>query len=186
MVTKRLLAGIAVLLAGVGVVLWAGRGQAPGPPARAPEEVAWAALDPQARCHEALSLVTAPDRWPILCRWRTPGGALSGQAFPPPKGPPPYDDPHVEIYVAPDQTREQLASAIAHELGHMHHTREPTFVADWLAARNLPEGTSDEVWTEDYAEVFAALFGPPSPTWRAPTTRPTPEALAALRARFFA
>ena len=78
-----------------------------------------------------------------------------------------------------------MASAIAHELGHMHHTREPTFVREWLAARNLPAETPAEVWTEDYAEVFAALFGPRQERWRAPTPRPSPEALAVLKARFF-
>jgi hypothetical protein len=101
-------------------------------------------------------------------------------------GPPPYDNPHVEVYVGETQTREQLANAIAHELGHMHHTREPAFaVADWLAARGLPPGTPSEIWTEDYAEVFAALFSPPNDAWRAPTPRPSAQALAELKARFF-
>ena len=145
----------------------------------------WATMDAQARCDDAAALVTHPDRWPVRCRWRSPAETLEGQAFPPPPGPPPFDDPHVAIFVAPDQTREQLASAIAHELGHMHHTREARFVPDWLAARNLPAATPDEVWAEDYAEVFAALFAPTSGRWRAPTPRPTPEALAALRAQFF-
>ncbi len=89
--------------------------------------------------------------------------------------------------MAETQTREQLANAIAHELGHMHHTREPApaRVAEWLAARSLPPTTPDEVWTEDYAEVFAALFSPPSDAWRAPTPRPSAEELASLKARFF-
>ena len=126
-----------------------------------------------------------PDRWPVRCRFRNPGENLVGQSFPPPVGPPPYDDPHVEIYVAPEQSREDLARAIAHELGHMHHTREPAFEAEWLRARNLPAGTPSEVWTEDYAEVFAALFAPAGDRWRAPTPRPSPEALAALKAQFF-
>ncbi len=151
----------------------------------APADQTWTGLDAQARCDSASALVTHPDRWPVRCRWRSPGEALQGQAFPPPPGPAPFDDPHVQIFVAPDQTREQLAGAIAHELGHMHHTREPDFVADWMAARNLPAGTPDEVWAEDYAEVFAALFAPPSGRWRAPTPRPSPEALASLRAQFF-
>jgi hypothetical protein len=146
----------------------------------------WSGLDPQARCDSAVALVTHSDRWPTLCRWRAPGEQLQGQAFPPPKGPAPFDDPHLEIYVAPGQSREELASAIAHELGHMHLTREPTFVAEWLAARNLPAPTPPEVWVEDYAEVFAALFGPPPSRWRAPTPRPSPEDLVRLKARFFA
>lgn len=147
----------------------------------------WAGLEPQMRCAEALVLVTVPARhvWPMACRWRVAGEGLQGQAFPPPKGPPPYDDPHIEIYVAPNQSREDLANAIAHELGHMHHTREPTFVAEWLSTRNLPPDTPSEAWTEDYAEVFAALFSPPADHWRAPTPRPSPEALAALKSRFF-
>ncbi len=147
-------------------------------------EPGWA-LDPQARCDSAMALVTHPDRWPTLCRWRSPGEGLQGQAFPPPKGPPPYDNPRVEIYVAPSQTREELANAIAHEFGHMHHTREPAFVADWLAARNLAPDTPSEVWTEDYAEAFASVFSPPAARWRAPTARPGPGALAALKVRFF-
>lgn len=146
---------------------------------------AWAALDPQDRCDSALGLVTHPDRWPVICRWREAGEALQGQSFPPPKGPPPYEDPHVEIYVEPAQGREELASAIAHELGHMHHTREFRSLGEWLAARGLGPGTADAVWTEDYAEVFAALFSPPAARWRAPTARPGPKALAELKARFF-
>jgi hypothetical protein len=151
----------------------------------APVAAAWAELDAQARCDSAAGLVTHRDRWPVRCRWQAPSEGLSGQAFPPPEGPPPYDDPHIEVYVTPGQSREQLANAIAHELGHMHHTREPAFAAEWLRARNLPEQTPAEVWTEDYAEVFAALFSPPADRWRAPTPRPSPGALADLRARFF-
>jgi hypothetical protein len=145
----------------------------------------FAALDAQARCDSAVALVTAPDRWPMECRWRTASDALQGQSFPPPPGPPPFDDPHVEIYVAPTQSRDELAHTIAHELGHMHMTREPTFVPAWLAARNLAPDTAVTVWSEDYAEVFAALFSPPSDRWRAATPRPTPEVLAALKAQFF-
>ena len=155
----------------------------PGPPAPDP---AWSHLDAQARCDDALALVTHGDRWPTQCRWRQPGERVQGQAFPPPSGPPPYDEPRIEIYVDGAQSREDLARAIAHELGHMHHTREPPFAAAaWLAARGLPGATPSEVWTEDYAEVFAALFAPPGDAWRAPTPRPTPEALAGLKARFF-
>lgn len=145
----------------------------------------WTALDAQGRCESAVTLVTHPDRWRMVCRWRTASDVLQGQSFPPPKGPPPFDDPHVEMYVDPAQTRNELAHAIAHEFGHMHHTREPTFVPQWLAARGLPPDTPSEVWVEDYAEVFAALFSPPSDRWRATTPRPTPEALAALKTQFF-
>jgi len=140
----------------------------------------------ESRCEEALTLVTAEVRWPVRCRWRLPDDGLQGQAYPPPKGPPPYDDPRVEIYVDPGQDAAGLAHTIAHELGHMHHTRDPRFVPEWLAARGLDPGTRDEVWTEDYAEVFATLFSPPAGRWRAPTPMPDPAALADLRARFFA
>lgn len=143
-------------------------------------------LDPQARCDRATGLVTASRRWPMVCRWRQPDDQLQGQAFPPPPGDPPFDNPHIEIYVDPVQTAEDVARAIAHELGHMRHTRDPRFVPEWLAARGLPPGTPDDIWTEDYAEVFAALFAPPSPRWRAPTTRPTEADLVMLKARFFA
>ena len=162
-----------------------GRNSVKPPDQSASADTAWSALEPQSRCDSAASLVTAPDRWPTVCRWRNAGEAVQGQAFPPPKGPPPFDDPHIEIYVAPTQSREELANAIAHELGHMHHTREPDFVERWLSARNLPADTPSEVWTEDYAEVFAALFSPPADYWRAPTPRPSAEALVALKGLFF-
>lgn len=169
-------------------LLWNGRpgdDRAPAPTPAA--DAAWAGLDPQARCDEAAQLVTRRDDWPTQCRWRRPEDRVQGQAFPPPPGPPPWDRPRVEIFVAESQTREELANAIAHELGHMHHTREaaPALVADWLALRGLPPDTPDEIWTEDYAEVFAALFSPPSDRWRAPTPRPSAEALNVLRDRFF-
>ena len=122
----------------------------------------------------------------MVCRWRNAGESLQGQAFPPPKGPPPFDDPRIEIFVAATQSRDNMATAIAHELGHMHHTREPAFAAaDWLTARNLPGETASEIWTEDYAEVFAALFSPPADHWRAPTPRPSAQDLLALKGRFF-
>ena len=181
-VTRRILGVVLVVTAAIGLVVWAGGSEDAAPPAGD----GLAGLDAQARCDRALPLVTHPDRWPVRCRWRQPGEVLQGQAFPPPEGPPPYDDPHVEIYVTPTQTEEQLANAIAHELGHMHHTREPRFVPDWLSARNLPPGTPDAIWAEDYAEVFATLFSPPASVWRSPTPRPSPEALATLKVRFFA
>ena len=67
----------------------------------------------------------------------------------------------------------------------MHHTRDPKNVVEYLAARSLPAETASEIWTEDYAEVFAHLFGPPVERWRAPTPRPSAAALADLKARFF-
>ena len=169
-----------------GLLIWNARLDGSDPRPVLDADPSWSPLDAQGRCDEALRDVTRPNPWPVRCRWRQPGETLQGQAYPPPMGPPPYDEPRVEIYVAETQSRGQLANAIAHELGHMHHTREPSFaIPDWLAARGLPPGTPDEVWTEDYAEVFAALFSPPSDAWRAPTPRPTPEALAALKTRFF-
>ena len=180
---------VGLVAAAVALLVWAGVAGGPRSapsPAPAARDAAWAALDAQARCEAVLPLVTHRDRWPTECRWRQPGERLQGQAFPPPEGPPPYDRPRVEIYVDQSQTREQLGHAVAHEYGHMHHTRAFDFVADWLAARGLPPTTPSEVWTEDYAEVFAALFGPPVEGWRAPTSRPTPEALATLKDRFFA
>jgi hypothetical protein len=146
---------------------------------------AWSSLDPQMRCNSAEALVTVPDPWRTTCRWREPSDGLQGSAFPPPKGDPPFDDPHIEIYLDPAQTRESVAHAIAHEMGHMRHTREPTFVPEWLAARGLPADTPAAVWTEDYAETFAALFSPPEDTWRAPTPRPDARQLAGLEAQFF-
>jgi len=80
---------------------------------------------------------------------------------------------------------EEAAHVIAHELGHMRHTREATFGPEWLAARKLPSDTPSAVWTEDYAEVFADLFGPPFDHWQAPTPRPDAQALGQLRAQFF-
>jgi len=146
---------------------------------------AWSGLDPQERCLSAAVLVAQANPWPTACRWREPTDGLQGAAFPPPKGEPPFDSPHIEIYVEASQTREEVAHAIAHEMGHMRHTREPAFVPDYLAARSLPPDTPSAVWTEDYAETFAALFSPPVAQWRAPTARPAAEALASLRARFF-
>ena len=143
------------------------------------------APDAETRCAEALSLLTTRERWPMTCHLRLASDALHGQAFPPPPGEAPFDIPHVEIYVDPAQSTDDLARAIAHEFGHMHHTREFLRVTEWLRARNLPAGTPVEVWTEDYAEVFARLFGPPSERWRAPTTPPDPGDLARLRPQFF-
>lgn len=180
-----LFTAVVAVVAVAGLVVWDGRAD-DGPPTTLPAvDPAWDPLGPQQRCERALDLVSHPDRWPIRCRWREPGEGLAGQSFPPPAGAPPYDEPRVEIYVARQQPMEDVARTIAHELGHMHHTREPTFVAQWLQARNLPPDTPSEVWTEDYAEVFAALFGPPNDRWRAPTPRPGAEALAGLKARFF-
>jgi hypothetical protein len=182
----------AVAAVGVGVLLAVGsltlrdqsltaRVQGAPPTTVSPQD----GLDPQARCDAAARLVTASRRWPMVCRWRQPGEQLQGQAFPPPPGDPPFDHPRIEIYVDPAQSTEGLARTIAHELGHMHHTRDPRFVPEWLAVRGLPAGTPDDIWTEDYAEVFAALFAPPSDRWRAPTPRPAADDLVRLKARFF-
>ncbi|MDQ6948101.1 MAG: hypothetical protein M3256_17990 [Actinomycetota bacterium] len=164
---------------------WRRPSHANSPPTSTTASPAWTALDPQQRCDNAVALVITPNLWRTTCRWRQPTDGLEGSAFPPPKGDPPFDDPHIEIYVDPAQTRESLAHAIAHEMGHMRHTREPTFVPEWLAARGLPPDTPSSVWTEDYAETFAALFGPPNDSWRAPTPRPDAAALAGLKAQFF-
>jgi hypothetical protein len=189
LVAVRRMAVFLVILANVAVAVLIWNLRPDGPDARSvvpDSDPEWSRLDAQGRCDQALQDVSHPGSWPVRCRWRQPGEMFQGQAYPPPKGPPPYDEPRVEIYVSETQSRGQVANAIAHELGHMHHTREPTFaVADWLAARGLPAGTPPEVWLEDYAEVFAALFSPPNDAWRAPTPRPTPEALASLKARFF-
>ena len=167
---------------------WAGD-RSPRPAVDRPvvgDDRGWADLDADSRCRQAAALVTRPDPWPMVCRWRQPGEVVQGQSFPPPVADPPYDRPRIEIYVDPAQSRQALASVIAHERGHMHLTREPAVAAAWLAARGLPPGTPDTVWVEDYAEVFATLFGPPSPGWRAATTRPRADDLPGLRARFFA
>ena len=86
--------------------------------------------------------------------------------------------------MAPGDEPVEIARAIAHEMGHMRHTREPDFGAEWLGARHLAGTTDWQTWVEDYAEVFAALYGPKS-DWRAPTPRPSPTELDALRSRFF-
>lgn len=172
-----------------GAVRWATAGSSSSPPATvpapAPATAGWDALDAQGRCASAAELVRRPNPWPTLCRFREAGESLRGQSYPPPVGDPPFDHPHIEVYVGRDESRAEVAHTIAHELGHMTHTREPTFVPEWLQARGLPADTPPAVWTEDYAEVFATLFGPPVDGWQAPTTRPGPAELAALQARFF-
>jgi hypothetical protein len=157
------------------------RRAAAGPSAASP----WAALDPTGRCTSALALVHYPNQWPMFCRWRATDEKLAGSAFPPPVGDPPWDRPHIEVYVAPTETREEVGHALAHELGHMRLTREPSMVDAWLSARGLPPDTAAQVWVEDYAETFAALFGPPVGHWDAPTPAPDQSALARLRAEFF-
>jgi hypothetical protein len=170
-----------------GAVTWARDASSPAPAAArtAPAPDPWQALDAQARCDSAVELVRRPDPWPTICRWRAPEERLRGLSYPPPVGGPPWDSPHIEVYVGPSETRADVAHTIAHELGHMHHTREPAFLPRWLAARGLAPDTPDAVWTEDYAEVFAALYGPPVDGWQAVTSRPSPEVLAALERQFF-
>lgn len=150
-----------------------------------PAPLAWSSLDPTARCAQAIDLISQRPQWPIVCRWRAVGETTSGESFPPPAGDPPWDRPRIEVHLDAGQGREELARVIAHEMGHMHHTREPSFVPDWLKARNLAPDTDWTLWVEDYAEIFARIFGPPSPDWRAPTVPPTAAELASLRARFF-
>lgn len=176
-----LVAAVNIVLVG-GAVRLASGGSSPAP---APVATAWDALDAQGRCDDAVALVRRPDPWPTICRWREPGEGLKGQSYPPPVGDPPWDRPRIEVYVGRIETRADVGHTIAHELGHMHHTREATFAPQWLQARNLPPDTPPTIWTEDYAEVFAALYGPPVDGWQAPTTRPAPAALVALEAEFF-
>lgn len=184
-VSRRVLAVIGVALL-VAVVFQAGRdGSSAARPSAGAPAAEGDAPDPDARCAAALGLVATRERWPITCRWRLASDGLQGQAFPPPAGPAPFQVPHVEIYLEPAQSTEDLARAIAHEFGHMHHTREFLRLPEWLRARNLPADAPVELWSEDYAEVFARLFGPPSEKWRAPTSPPDPEALAGLRSQFF-
>ena len=144
----------------------------------------WSRLDPPERCARALRLIRHENRWPLVCRWRVPEDRAVAASFPPPAGEPPWDAPRIEVYVAPEDEPVEVARAIAHEMGHMRHTREPTFAAEWLQARRLPADTDWRIWVEDYAEVFAALYGPKS-DWRAPTPPPSPAELEALRSGFF-
>ncbi len=167
-----------------GAVTWAVRPSHPPAPAAA-AATGWDALDPAARCASAAELVRQPDPWPTTCRWREAGEGLRGLSYPPPAGDPPWDRPRIEVYLSRAETRADVAHTIAHELGHMRHTRTATFGPQWLQARGLPDGTPPSIWTEDYAEVFATLFGPPVDGWQAPTQRPSPEALAALKDQFF-
>jgi hypothetical protein len=167
------------------VVWWAmGGSSTPGAP-RTAAPTGWDALDAQGRCDDAAALVGRPNPWPTVCTWREPGDTLRGQSYPPPAGAPPWDRPRIEVYVGRTESRTSVAHTIAHELGHMVHTREATFGPQWLQARGLPADTPPEVWTEDYAEVFATLYGPPVEGWQAPTTRPDAATLARLEAQFF-
>jgi hypothetical protein len=155
------------------------RGQGPSPPASD-----WDRLDPPARCARALGLIRQRNPWPLHCRWRVPEDRVVAASFPPPVGAPPWDAPRIEVYLTPEDEAVEVARAIAHEMGHMRHTREPTFVAEWLQARRLRGDTDWQIWVEDYAEVFAALYGPRS-DWRAPTPAPSAADLDALQSRFF-
>jgi hypothetical protein len=110
---------------------------------------AWANLGPQERCNRAVALVSFPNSWPLHCRWRQSQETLSGMAWPPPAGEAPWDNPRIEVYLTPSQSEADVAHAIAHEMGHMHHGREYARVEEWLAARRLPPDTEWTVWTED-------------------------------------
>jgi len=154
-------------------------------PTSTPASSGWSALDPAARCERAIDLIAYRTPWPVLCRWRAAGETTSGVSFPPPAGHPPWDRPRIEVHVDAGQSREELARVIAHEMGHMHHTRDASFAPEWLKARSLPPETDWAIWTEDYAEVFASIFGPPFADWRAPTVPPTAAELSTLRDRFF-
>lgn|GEM_PF-4369793 len=186
-VRKEVVALVATanLVVAVVAVNWAqGRPESASlPPSAAP--TAWDALDAQARCDSAAELLRRPNPWPTICHWRAAGQDLRGQSFPPPGGDPPWDRPRIEVYLGATEGRAEVAHIIAHELGHMHHTRNADFGPRWLQARGLAPELPWTVWTEDYAEVFAALYGPPVEGWQAPTTRPSPGALAALAAQFF-
>ena len=145
----------------------------------------WTALDPQGRCTAALRLVRYADAWPLECQWRPQGGTLDGEAFPPPAGDPPFDHPRIVIYVDRAQTPAQIARVIAHEMGHMYLTRTAGDGPAWLRARHLPADTPASEWVEDYAEVFAAVYGPDLHDWQGLGTRPSPGELQSLAAQFF-
>ncbi len=164
----------------------AGTGLRPPSVVAPPADTAWDGMDAQGRCDSAAELVRRPNPWPTICRWRAPEEGVRGLSFPPPVGEPPWDRPRIEVYVGATETRADVAHSIAHELGHMHHTRDFTREPEWLQARGLAPDLHWTVWTEDYAEVFAALYGPPTDRWRATTAPPSPADLADLERRFFA
>ncbi len=168
------------LLTVAAVVNWLNR-----PQVHSAARSGWSALDPQARCGRALSLVKYLNVWPLVCQWRTPGQALDGEAFPPPVGEPPWDHPRIVIYVAPGQSQAQVARVIAHEMGHMYLTRAATIGPAWIQARGLGPDAMPTKWVEDFAEVFAAVYGPDVGDWAGEGARPAPPQLAALAAQFF-
>jgi hypothetical protein len=119
------------------------------------------------------------------CEWRPTGVTLEGEAFPPPAGDPPWDHPRMVIFVDPPQGPAEIARAIAHEMGHMYLTRTAGDGPAWLVARHLPADTPASAWVEDYAEGFAAVFGPDLHDWRGIGPRPSAEELQSLAAQFF-
>ena len=168
------------LLVIAALVYWFNRPQnRPSPP------TGWSVLGPQARCADALGLVRRAEPWPIVCQWRSAGQPLEGEAFPPPPGDPPWDHPRIMIYVGPAQTRDQVARVIAHEMGHMYLTRTASAGPAWLRARGLAPDTPATEWVEDYAEVFAAVYGPDLRDWQGMGARPGPAALQDLASQFF-
>jgi hypothetical protein len=150
-----------------------------------PPSTGWSALDAPARCADAVRLVRYVNAWPLDCQWRTPGQTIEGQAFPPPVGDPPWDNPRIVIYVERTQTPAQVARVIAHEMGHMYLTRTASDGPAWIKARGLAADTPATTWVEDYAEVFAAVYGPDLHDWQGVGSRPSPAELAQLAAQFF-
>ncbi len=168
------------LLTVAALINWLGQ-----PRRRSPPPSGWSALDVAARCADAASLVAYVSVWPLDCQWRSPGQTIEGEAFPPPVGDPPWDHPRIVIYVARTQSRAQVARVIAHEMGHMYLTRTASDGPAWVQARGLPHDTPAEIWVEDYAEVFAAVYGPDLQDWQGAGSRPSPAELRDLATRFF-
>lgn len=153
--------------------------------ARAAAPSAWSLLDAQGRCGTALRLIRYANAWPLVCQWRSPGQTLEGEAFPPPVGDAPWDHPRMVIYVHRGQSAAQVARVIAHEMGHMYLTRTASDGPAWVSARGLPADTPASTWVEDYAEVFAAVYGPDLHDWQGAGSRPSPAELQRLAAQFF-
>lgn len=146
---------------------------------------AWSSLDAQGRCNDAVRIVHYANAWSLICQWRAPGQTIEGEAFPPPVGDPPWDNPRIVVYVALTQSPDQVARVIAHEMGHMYLTRTASDGPAWLKARGLAPDTPASRWVEDYAEVFAAAFGPDVHDWQGAGARPSQAEINRLAAEFF-